>query len=454
MRSCSFLHIADLHLDSPFKGLRSTAPYIGERVRESTFDAMRKMVRLAIQLHVDFVIISGDTFDVADRSLRAQIRFQNALKELADHNIQTYIVHGNHDPENGRRAQLKWPDGVHFFASTHVETIDVSKPDRGIIAQVHGISYGNAVVKDNLALQFHRSAQAVYQVAILHANVDGDAEHEHYAPCSKQDLLQAGMDYWALGHVHTRKVIHEHPHIVYPGNTQGRSIRELGAKGCYHVQVDEQGKSTLTFHELDYVRWFLESMSIANLEDEQTLRDAMYVKMNEVRQQANGRDAIVRLKLEGRGSLHRSLQQTKFLDDLIAEWHDEELATVKRTKNASMSSSGRGVQLTFQLLDSNEYESEGIVWIESIENHTGNDLDMQLLLQEPSFIGDVLRTAQALRDDDSALDRLAQEMLATLKDLPPHLLNQMSSLAQLKLYLRAAEELAIDYLVKDGGEDE
>lgn len=422
MKRLRFMHAADLHLDSPFKGMSALPERVRERIRESTFEALKELVALAIREQVDFVLISGDVYDLSDRSLRAQIRFQKALEQLAEQGIPTYIIHGNHDPEDGRAAKLDWPAAVHFFACDQVETISVEKSHRGVIAQIHGISYRSSAVTDNLAVKFRVGRENVCQIGLLHTNVDGDPGHDNYAPCSKQDLLEAGMNYWALGHVHTRNVLHQQPAIVYPGNLQGRSIRETGPRGCYIVEMSEDGRAELIFHALDQVRWFLERLSVAGIQTEQELKDRLGEQLERIRAEADGRDAVVRLVLEGRSAVHGLLRKGRALQELTAELREDEA------------------------------ERSRFVWVESIEDRTASELDLEALQQEKSFLGDLLRYSAALQGDDEALALFASEALAALQSLPQAAGDPAAAEPErLREWLRAAQELAADLLSADGG---
>lgn len=422
MKRLRFMHVADLHLDSPFKGMSALPERVRERIRESTFEALKELVALAIREQVDFVLISGDVYDLSDRSLRAQIRFQKALEQLAEQGIPTYIIHGNHDPEDGRAAKLDWPAAVHFFACDQVETISVEKSHRGVIAQIHGISYRSSAVTDNLAVKFRVGQENVCQIGLLHTNVDGDPGHDNYAPCSKQDLLEAGMNYWALGHVHTRNVLHQQPAIVYPGNLQGRSIRETGPRGCYIVEMSEDGRAELTFHALDQVRWFLERLYVAGIQTEQELKDRLGEQLERIRTEADGRDAVVRLVLEGRSAVHSLLRKGRALQELTAELREDEA------------------------------ERSRFVWVESIEDRTASELDLEALQQEKSFLGDLLRYSAALQVDDEALTLFASEALAALQSLPQAAGDPAAAEPErLREWLRAAQELAADLLSADGG---
>jgi len=425
MKSFRFLHAADLHLDSPFKGLFGLPDAVRDRIRESTFSALSRMVDIAIDEQVDFVIIAGDVYDLADRSLRAQLRFQQAVGILSDNGIPVYAVHGNHDPLDGARARLLWPESVHFFAADSVETVIARNKDGEEIAAVSGISYGKAATMDNLAERFAQPVPSLFNIAILHTNVDGDADHDNYAPCTKDQLIRSGYDYWALGHIHTRRMLHDSPPIVYPGNIQGRNVRETGAKGCYIVDVDSTGQTTMSFHATEAVRWEQLKLSIQGWTEEQQLKNGLDKLMSDVQANCGDIPAVIRVTLTGRSVLHTLLQEGSHLQELLAELRDEQAL-------AAEVNGGRG----------------SFVWIESCRVETGAEIPFDKLLEQESFIGDLLRLSEAMLADDSALSAFSETALEPLlnhtkaskllKDVGPD---------QLRLLLSAARELAADELL-------
>ncbi|MCH7606795.1 MAG: DNA repair exonuclease, partial [Chloroflexi bacterium] len=254
MTRLRFVHAADLHLDSPFSGLRSLAPEIAETLYQATFETYNKIIELCIEEQVDALLVAGDIFDSADRSLRAQLKFVEGLRRLEKAGIRSFICHGNHDPLDGWEAQLTFPEGCHRFGPD-VERVPVFKdePDR---AAVYGISYPHREVRQNLVPQFAAIEPVAFSIGLLHANVDNNAGHDAYAPCTLKDLEDTGIDYWALGHVHTRQVLRQAgPTVVYPGNPQGRHPNEPAARGAYIVEVDDAGQVSLEFRAVDVVRW-------------------------------------------------------------------------------------------------------------------------------------------------------------------------------------------------------
>ncbi len=430
MSAFRFMHAADLHLDSPFRGLSGLPEAIRSEIRESTFRALENMVTLALDEAVDFVLIAGDVYDASDRSLRAQLRFQRELRRLSAAGIAVFIVHGNHDPESGSRAELAWPERVHFFSSLEASRIGVNSRGGKRVAEISGMSFAFVSVTDNLAQKLSPGDPSLYQIALLHANVDGDGDHDNYAPCSKRQLAQSGFDYWALGHIHMRRVLQEQPLIVYPGNIQGRSIKECGAKGCYIAEVSETGETRLDFHAIDAVRWFHEEIDVEAAASEQELKDELEARLEELREQAEGRSAVVRIVLAGRTPLYGKLAQPAFLQELTSELRSdqERFADDRQTP---------------------------FLWIESLENRTGIPVDLSELAGQDSFIGDLLRLTERLLQDEHLLQAFGEQAMQPLLGNPKAVKYlQSASLDDLRRRLGDARELAVDSLAGETGWDD
>jgi exonuclease SbcD len=301
----TFIHASDLHLDSPFRGVTAQAPAVAGPVQEATFSAFDRLIRLAIERQVLFVLLAGDVYDGADRSLRAQLRFLAGLGQLAARGIACLVVHGNHDSLDGWSSALSWPEGVHVFGSQPA-TVRLVQAGAAVAA-VCGISYSQRRTTEPLAERLRPCDSELFQIALLHANCGGNPDHEAYAPCSLDGLLSAGFDYWALGHVHEHAVLHEYPHVVYAGNTQGRHSRECGPRGCYLVRVDDRRRLELEFHGLESVRWAMPRVSIDGLDTVDGLQRAVEDEVLRVRDAAGGRSCVCRVALEGRGPLYDEL---------------------------------------------------------------------------------------------------------------------------------------------------
>ena len=319
MPTFRFLHCSDLHIDSPFKGLSSVQPSLAERFRNSTYLAFQNIVKLALQEEVDAVLIAGDIYDGSDKSLQAQLKFRRGLQELSDAGIDTFIVHGNHDPLDGWSASLDWPERVHVFSGTQVERQPVIK--NGIVkAHVHGISYPTRDVKENLALKFIRDDKQGFAIGLLHTNVGHQAGHDDYAPCSMDDLVAGNMDYWALGHIHSFQVLRESsPAVVYSGNTQSRHMRETGEKGCCLVTLHKNASPVIQFIPTDVVRYVHDEVDLSGRISLEEVIHAVRAKCERLADQIKERDVFVNLSLNGRTQVHSELKRGDTLESLQEE---------------------------------------------------------------------------------------------------------------------------------------
>lgn len=420
-----FLHAADLHLDSRFAGLAHISPAIRSYLRESTFAALGRLVRVAIQENVDFIVISGDVYDVSDASLQGQLRFQEALKELGQQGIHVFLIHGNHDPLDGLRLTTEMPRHVTVFGGEKPDLATAyRRKDGQEVAIVSGISYPTAKVTDNTAVTFSRKpGSRLFHIAMLHGNVDGDLLHETYSPCSLRDLIERGFDYWALGHIHKRSVLHEKPAIIYPGNIQGRSIKETGSKGCYVVDVDEAGSATPHFHELDYVRWQVRDLSIEGLSNEAEWIQRVEQVIDDIREELPELMSVVRFRLIGRGDVHKVLAQKGAVEDLLSELQRREAVRAERK------------------------DYKGLVWVEGFAVESGLAIDRERLLEEDSFLGEMLRITERTEHSAEALEELINSALKPLMENQElrQLLSVTSQEEKLS-WLRSAAEQGITML--------
>ncbi|EGL83069.1 metallophosphoesterase [Caldalkalibacillus thermarum TA2.A1] len=373
-----FIHSADLHLGSPFKGLVHLPEEIYLKIKDSIFLAFESLVHVAIQEDVDFILIAGDIFDSSNPSVQAQLRFKRGLEKLAAEEIRVFIVHGNHDPVHGRYQAFNWPDNVHVFSAEEVQRIPYYKGGQ-LAAAIYGISYGTARVTDNLARRFGRQAEEPFAIGLLHTNCDGVEEHEPYAPCSKQDLLRAGMDYWALGHVHTRQIIHEDPYIVYPGNLQGRHIREQGERGFYVVEVDEDKRVTLHFCAASAICWEEHELDLSGAGHLEDVEARLAALRERLRNRPGMEMCLCRVNGTGTTPLAEVLSSAAVREELLAEWRQSEPFHERVVWPESFQFRGH------PLFDRNEWKRSETIYadlLDIVDQYKGNDLRLEALVEE------------------------------------------------------------------------
>ncbi|MCM3241246.1 DNA repair exonuclease [Cytobacillus oceanisediminis] len=322
MKRVTFIHAADLHLDSPMSGLKHLPPSIFKKLQESTFEAFTKIVDSAIFHNVDFIILAGDLFDGEDRSIRAQTRFRKEMERLAECGIAVYAVHGNHDHMDGRWAHLPLPENVHIFS----HEVEVAKhiAENGTSVHLYGFSYPKRHVAERMIDQYRRENGADLHIGILHGSFEGSSDHAQYAPFRINDLLEKDFDYWALGHIHKREILITQPPVIYPGNIQGRNRKETGPKGCYLVELDSSGAKT-EFLEAAPVIWENAEIDASKSESYQEIYELCLSLIEEKRQNRKG--TIINLTLNEVGlSDHelRSITNGELLESLQEEEAEEE----------------------------------------------------------------------------------------------------------------------------------
>lgn len=362
---------------------------VEERLQSATYEAFRNLIRLCIDEQAAFLLIAGDVYDGEDRGVRAQVRFRDGLAELSARGIETFIVHGNHDPLDGWVSQMSWPDGVHIFGpSPEWKVTRFGNPSAGTaagvpVAAIQGVSYPTREVAEDLALKFTPPPDpSLFSIGLLHCNVGGNPDHPNYAPCTVDELAQVGLDYWALGHVHTRKMLRDArrsgpPTIHYPGNTQGRHPGEPGPRGALLVEVGPDRLPVAEFRPLDVVRWEGVDVGITGVITLDGLVRALRQSLEDLSGKSAGRDVVCRISLLGRGPMHAELRRPGAVDEL--------LQTVRQDASAL----------------------SPWVWVERISNETRPDLDLAARARQDDFLGAVLRHGALIAGDRQGLERLS-----------------------------------------------
>jgi DNA repair exonuclease SbcCD nuclease subunit len=300
----TFLHAADIHLDSPLRRLERYAGAPLAAVRQATRRAFENLVQLALENAVAFVLIAGDIYDGDWKDYNTGLFFASQMARLREAGIAVYLVSGNHDAASQITRHLRLPDNVHRFATHRPET--VMREDLGVA--LHGQGFGARAVTRDLAAGYPRAVAGAYNIGLLHTCAGGREGHAPYAPCTLDGLRSKGYDYWALGHVHRWEVLSRDPWVVFAGNPQGRHIRESGPKGATQVTVDDTGRTTAAFQALDVIRWEHLIIAAEALERGEDLLDAIRRRLTAMQADAEGRPLIVRLEVTGATTLHDRLR--------------------------------------------------------------------------------------------------------------------------------------------------
>lgn len=383
MTSFRFLHTADIHLDSPLKGLAGQEGTAAERILTATREAFEQLVGIAIEERVAFLIIAGDLYDGDWRDYKTGLFFVSQMGRLHDAGISVYLLYGNHDAESQITRHLTLPDNVYVFESRQPQSFTIN--DLGVV--LHGQSFKQRNITANLVLTYPEPVTGNFNIGVLHTGLNGMGGHENYAPCSLDDLVNKDYDYWALGHVHQANVLHERPHIVFPGNLQGRHARETGAKGASLVTVENGEIVEVVTLSSDVVRWSVVSVNLENATSINDAVDRIREAIESAVTLAEDRLLACRIRLQGRTEDHGQLLAAE--DQLLAE--------------------ARSIALG---LGSDK------AWVEKVVIATEPVIDPEILAGSEDAVGDLQRMLQEASSDSDLLHKLKTDIDGMIRRLP------------------------------------
>ena len=313
MTGFSFIHAADLHLGSPLSGLAARDADLARRLASAGRQAFEDLVTQAIERSVAFMVVAGDVYDGDWADNTIGLFFARQVARLDRAGIPTILVRGNHDAESVITRSITLPPSVHVFPANRAGTLRLD----ALRVALHGRSFQGRAVEENLALTYPAALPGWFNLGILHTSCTGHAAHETYAPCSVADLAARGYDYWALGHIHEYAELSRDPWIVFPGNLQGRSIRECGEKGAVIVDVADGRVTGLRRLALDRARFEMVSVDLAEAADPRAALDGVEAALRPLVALAATRLGLVRGHLTGTTPAHDALAADR--DSLTAE---------------------------------------------------------------------------------------------------------------------------------------
>ena len=301
--SFTFLHAADLHLGSPFTGLALRDETLAQRFAKASRDAFSNLISKALEQHVAFVVIAGDIYDGDWKDASIGLFFNREIARLDRVGIKVFLLKGNHDAESVVTRAISLPPNVSLFPTkNHTFCIDEFN------VALHGRSFSNRAMTENIALNYPDPLHGWFNIGVLHTSCEGRPGHENYAPCTVSQLKSMDYQYWALGHVHEYEELAWDPWIVFPGNLQGRNIRECGPKGAVLVDVDDRQAANVRRLIVDEARWAKVVVSLEGIfEDRETLHK-IEDEIRPAAEQAEGRLLALRVVLKGTAALHHSLK--------------------------------------------------------------------------------------------------------------------------------------------------
>ena len=382
-----FIHAADIHLDSALHGLERYDGAPVDEIRSATRRAFDNLIELAIDEEVDFVLLAGDIYDGDWKDYNTGLYFVERMVRLREAGIRVFMVAGNHDAASQITKHLRLPDNVTLFSSKNPEQVVLED----LNVAVYGQGFATRAVTDDISQAYPQGDPQLFNIGLLHTCLDGKPGHEPYAPCTVDGLRSKGYQYWALGHVHNREEVSQDPWIVFPGNIQGRHIRELGPKGCTLVTVESGEIVEVEHRDLDVMRWSLCELDVSACETIDDIYEQVREGLQSALDAAEGRPVAVRLVLQGACSAHSTL-------------HADRERWIQEYRALATGQGGAGI------------------WLEKVSIKTTPSISIDKVLDRDDALSGLLRAIRDVELDASAFDELADEVSSLRQKLPSELL--------------------------------
>ncbi len=371
-----FIHTADIHLDSPLCGLASYENAPVEALRTASRDAFTNLVNEAIDEQVDFVVIAGDLYDGNWKCYNTGHFFVHEMGRLNRAAIPVYLLYGNHDAESEMTKRLTFPPNVHVFDARKPVTHRID----ALRVALHGRSFKDAATFENLAVNYPDRVTGWLNIGVLHTALEYRGVHARYAPCVLAELTAKGYDYWALGHVHEHAVLQQDPWVVFPGNLQGRHIRETGPRGAVLVTADETGILSVDRLIVDVMRWHrlnVDASSAQDLPGVVSLASRAFEDL--LTRQSDTKPMSVRVTITGRTAAH---------GDLF----------------------GMDAQLREEILALAAALGGDRVWVEKVKVETTPAVDASQIRERADAIADLQTLLEQVPADEAFMRSLAEDL--------------------------------------------
>ena len=393
-----FIHTADIHLDSPLSGLSAYQGAPTALLRTATRDAFSRLVDVAIEEAVDFMVIAGDLYDGNWKDYNTGHFFCREMGRLNLASIPVYVLFGNHDADSEMTKKLQLPPNVHTFDSRKPSTFCID----ALKVALHGRSYKEAATLDNLAASYPAPTAGWLNIGVLHTALEGYAAHARYAPCTLAELNAKGYDYWALGHVHEHEILQTAPWVVFPGNLQGRSIRETGPRGAVMVTTDGAGIASVERLLVDGLRWHLvevDASAATTMADVVNLVGQAFARL--LADVPEGIFVAARVDIQGRSAAHGELfgLASQLREEIIAQ------------------AAGQGVDR---------------LWVEKVRLETAPLSDVTLASAHTEALADLSALLASAPDDEALLQSLQDDLRALVDKAPLELFDNVPQLHALR----------------------
>lgn len=347
----NFVHIADMHFDTPFTSLNSVEN-LGDIRRLEQRKIFRKIIDFIKENEIEYFFISGDLYEHNYIRL-STIEYINSLfKEIP--NTKIFIAPGNHDPyiKDSYYQNFNFADNVYIFKGgmEKVETEDCN---------IYGMGFNSFSMSSSEISNFILPISSKLNIFVVHCDVNGskDSKGFEYNPITESKLKSLNFDYIAMGHIHKNNFEKgKENKIVYPGSPISFGFDELGEHGMIVGEITKS-KILTEFIKLDDREFIEFGLNVEPfLSKEDLIEHVSELNLNE--------DNIYKIVLEGKRNFEIDTREILKLINLKNVFKvKDRTKTNYNLEEISKENNLRGifVKEALKKLDNGEYGKEEII---------------------------------------------------------------------------------------------
>lgn len=302
--SLKILQTADLHIGKTYSSFNEDEDLRSELIQER-YDVLDRLVSEANEEACDLFVISGDLFD------NPTFRKKKDVNEIRPHlekfeGRSILILPGNHDYYSERsKDRWEWLEDIEkvtvlkdekpYDLSFHLEEGKETKIYPAPCDQKRSGEHKLGWIKD-----IEKDDDIKYHIGVAHGHLEGCSYDEEgkYFPMTKDDLDEADLDLWLLGHVHV--MIPGEDELIsnyfYPGTPEQEGFKRLAEgseKGkAWMIEIDEDKDISAEKIGVGKYKFKHDKRRIEDLEDLEKLKTYLEDESNS--------DTLLKLKIEGK----------------------------------------------------------------------------------------------------------------------------------------------------------
>ncbi|MFX1357484.1 MAG: exonuclease SbcCD subunit D [Promethearchaeota archaeon] len=234
-----FAHLADCHLGA----------WRNETLNQMGFEVFEQAIDIIIKEKVNFVIISGDLYDVSNPSIPIVDLSVRQLKKLKDNDIPVYGIMGSHDFSPSNKTMILPLVSAELYndvskgeitSQDKLKLIFTEDPKTKIkITGLRARKRSLEIEDYNNLIRHNLQSEKGAKIFVLHTLLSELKPKEYRdMESAPKSLLPTGFDYYAGGHLHKTVPetlrekeeplnITEKNNVIYPGSMYPTDFREL-----------------------------------------------------------------------------------------------------------------------------------------------------------------------------------------------------------------------------------